>query len=142
MPEHDVAQNMAREERRARRLGADAACEFCGCTTPEALTLVDRTLLEVHHVAGRAHDGLTVPVCRNCHAVLTEGQRVAGVDFAPQATTLERLAQVLRSLGAMLCLVGESLQAWADALVTFVAGLDADFPVWRGMEWARCLPML
>lgn len=111
---------------------------MCGCTTPEALTLVDRTIIERHHVAGRAHDGaLTVPVCRNCHRVLTEGQRRAGVDFAPQPTMPERLAAAFLSLGAFLCQLGEAVQAWARWVLGFLAGLDGYAPGWREQEWAR-----
>lgn len=136
--EKNAAKNMARAARRERRLGPDAACIICGTKTPEALTLVKRMMLEAHHVAGRAHDdALTVPVCLNCHRVLTEGQNAAGVDFAPQGTKLERLAAILHALGAFLCQLGESVQAWAGWLWEHIAGLDRDYPDWRGKEWAR-----
>lgn len=136
--ERNPAKNIARAARRERRLGPDAACVICGVRTPEALTLVKKSKLEAHHVAGRAHDdALTVPVCLNCHRVLTEGQNVAGVDFAPQGTLLERLVNALLAAGVFLSHLGESVQEWARRLLTFIAGLDRDYPDWRGKEWAR-----
>lgn len=136
--ERDPIKNDARAERRARRLGPDAACVMCGVATPEVLTLAERTLLERHHVAVRAHDGaLTVPVCLNCHRVLTEGQLRAGVSFAPEGTVPERLAALLLALGVFLCQLGESVLLWAERTLEFVAGLDRDYPDWRGKEWAR-----
>ncbi len=136
--EKNAAKNMAREERRARRLGPDAACIICGAKTPEALTTVERTMLEAHHVGGRAHDdALTVPVCLNCHRVLTEGQNATGVDFAPRETMLARLAAILRAVGVFLCQLGERCQAWAEWLLAFIAGLNRDYPGWKDKGWAR-----
>ena len=79
----DPIRTDARRARRVRALAPDAACVLCCVTTLEALIAADRTLLEAHHACGRANDpALTVPVCRNCHAVLTEGQRAAGASLA------------------------------------------------------------
>ena len=136
--EQDPIRTDGRAMRRERRLGADAACALCGVTTPAALTLVNRSLLEEHHAAARAHDGaLTVPVCRNCHAILTEGQLRAGVSFAPEASAPERLAAALRALGAFLCDLGARLIEWADRLAAFVAALDRACPAWRALPEAR-----
>lgn len=136
--ERNPIKNDARAERRARRLGPDAACVLCGVSTPEALTLAKSTLLEWHHVAVRAHDdAFTVPVCLNCHRILTEGQLRAGVTFAPQVTLPERLAALLLAVGIFLSQLGEIVQLWAERAVEFVAGLDHDYPEWRGKAWAR-----
>lgn len=130
--------NDARKARRARRLGPDAACVKCGVKTPEALTVVERTMLEEHHVAGRANDdALTVTLCLNCHRIATEGQNVAGVDFGPRETVLERLAAVLLAVGVFLCQLGEWLQEWARRLLNQIAGLDGYAPGWREQGWAR-----
>ncbi len=136
--ERNPAKNMARAAQRERRLGPDAACIICGVKTPEALTLVKKTMLEAHHVAGQAHDDvLTVPLCLNCHRVVTEGQMRAGVAFAPQETLPERLLQWLRSIADFLRNLSASVERFAAWLCAFIAGLDRDYPDWRGKEWAR-----
>ncbi len=78
-----------RVERRLQRLGSPhAICVLCGFDRPEALTLVRldlppdgirRRLVERHHPLGkRAAPDFTVPLCRNCHAVITEQERIVG----------------------------------------------------------------
>src|SRR4051812_43689105 len=110
-------QNDARKARRSRQLGANAACVRCGLTTQEALIPTKRSLLEAHHVAVQAHDdALTVPLCRNCHAIVTEAQRDAGVDFRPQPTILHRIAAALASLGVFFLGLGGTYQTWAGQL--------------------------
>src|SRR5262245_49744934 len=96
----DPVRSDARRARHLRKLGPDAACALCGVMTPEVLIVAKRTVLEAHHACGRAHDpDLTIPLCRNCHAVQTEGQRMAGVDFSPPSTFLHQLVAALTSLG-------------------------------------------
>ena len=110
-------QDAVRRQRRTDRLGPDAACALCGVRTPEALIVVDRSLLERHHVVGRANDGdLTVPVCRNCHAVLTEGQLAHGVPLSRPRSDRERIANGLHALGAFLPDLGKRLSEWSDNL--------------------------
>lgn len=136
--ERDPIKNDARSARRSRRLGPDAACALCGVTDPEALTLVDKTLIEWHHAGGRAHDdALTVPLCLNCHRVATEGQMRAGLDFTPQGTLPERLLHWLRSVADFLRNLAVSVEQFAAWLGAFIAGLDRDYPGWRGKGWAQ-----
>lgn len=130
--ERNPIANDRRHARRTRRLPPDAACARCGTTTPEALTLVDRSLLEAHHVVTKAHDGtLTLPLCLNCHRILTEGQARAGVTFAPQSTIPERIAAILTALSAFFADLSASLALWAASLTAFVATLDAAPIEWR-----------
>lgn len=117
--ERDPIRTDSRIARRARRLGQNMACVLCGVTDPPALVRVNRPLLEAHHVAGRANDGaLTVAVCRNCHAVLTEGQLAGGVDLRPRAdrATPEAVAAALDGLSAFFAALSLSLARWADLL--------------------------
>lgn len=101
---------------------------------------VKRRFLEAHHVCGQAHDGaLTVPVCRNCHAILTEGQHAAGVVFQAPPTILHQLASALASLFAMLHELCERGMTWADALSRLTSELDTAFPAWRDLPSARAL---
>jgi hypothetical protein len=129
----------ARRARRTRILGPDAACALCGYLTPEALIPMKRTLLEAHHVCTRDNDpDLTVPLCRNCHAEMTEAQRAAGVCFASPPTLLHQLASALASLAAMFAAIGDRFAFWAAALATLVATLDREVPAWR--SWPDAQP--
>ncbi len=130
----------ARHARRHRRFDPDAACIRCGTTTPETLAPVRRRFLEDHHVCGRANDdSLTVPVCRNCHAILTEGQQAAGVVFHAPPTLLHQLAAALASLFAMLHDLSERGMEWAHALSELITDLDTSFPAWRNLPNANAI---
>lgn len=117
--ETDPLGKALRKGRRQRRLGENPACVFCGETSPEALRRVKRKILERHHVAGIANDPqLTVVLCRNCHAKLTEGQLDHGLalDHDQDRGTLERLEQVLRGLALFFSELSIRLVGWADEL--------------------------
>ena len=132
--EQDPIQNDARRARRVAQLGERPACTLCGCPEFDALLPVKRRLLERHHLAGRNHDPhLTVALCRNCHARLTEQLRRSGADMEKQSTLLERIVAVLRAVGTALKAVGEALIQWAEKLARLAVGLDARWPEWRDM---------
>jgi hypothetical protein len=136
--EHDPIANDVRRAKRGRRLGPSAACAKCGLSDPEALVTAGRTLLELHHVVGHATDeALTVPLCRNCHAVETEGLRNVGASMAQPATLLHRIVNVLRALGEFLSSVGRKLLAWAEHLAGYIGALDTRHPSWRDMPEAQ-----
>jgi len=136
--EPNPIQNDARKARRRRQIGADAACVRCGLTNLECLIPTKRSLLEAHHVAGNAHDeALTVPLCRNCHAVLTDAQRDAGVDMLPQSTVLHRIAAALASLAVFFADLAVTCRIWASQLGLLAAGLDTAFPEWRALTVAQ-----
>jgi hypothetical protein len=96
-----------RGERRQARLGdGPHVCILCGCSDPVALIDktpdwlkhhgIPKTLFEQHHPAGRHHDPeLTVLICRNCHAVATEGHLQAGVSMRPEPNPFLRVARKL-----------------------------------------------
>lgn len=122
----------ARQAARDRRLGPEAACMRCGIANRGTLLPVSRTLLEAHHVFERANDEtLTVPLCRNCHAILTEGQRSAGLDFEAPPTLLHQLSAILTGLFLFLREVAERGLLWVDGLRALIAALDARCPAWR-----------
>lgn len=130
----------ARQAQRERRFGTDAACVRCGIATPETLVPLKRRFLEDHHACGRANDGtLTVPVCRNCHAILTERQQAAGVTFEMPATILHQVAAALASLFAFLFDLCERGIAWAHALSNLASDLDTAYPAWRELPSAKAL---
>jgi hypothetical protein len=123
--------------RRQRQLGPDAVCVICGETNPAVLLRVRRSLLEQHHLGGEANDPeLTVIVCRNHHAVVTEAGRVSGIELGRGAerSSLERLEAVLRGLADFFEMLGRALRHWAEELATTVRRLDARWPGWRCEE--------
>src|SRR5260370_38406296 len=136
---HPIA-NHRRETRRQHKLPADAACVLCGTTNPEALQLVARSLLEQHHVLGEANTPeLTVPLCRNCHAVETEGLRDLGVELrhGQQRQLPEVLVSALRALGRFFSMLGQQLLAWAEELAALIGALDREHPGWRELPEAQ-----
>jgi hypothetical protein len=115
----DSIGNDVRKLRRARRLGRGAACVVCGETNPEQLQRAAGSLLERHHLAGRANDPqLTVVLCRNHHAQLSELQRDSGLDLHenPTRPAGERTAALLRGLADLAELSAPHLRRHADAL--------------------------
>ena len=137
IPDVDPVANVARRAKRERLLGEDPACVFCGMANIDALLPMARSILEAHHVVGRANDGeLTVPVCRNCHAELTEGYRDAGVPLNRPPTLLHRIARILLAIGAMLAALGRKCTEWGTALLHFIQNLDSSLPAWRAVVGA------
>lgn len=139
-PHPNPMKTAARRARRANRFEAHAACVRCGITTLETLVPLKRRFLEDHHVCGQANDAaLTVPVCRNCHAVLTERQQAAGVTFATPPTILHQIAAALESLFAFLYELCERGMGWVAALSGLIEDLDSVYPEWRRLPHARAL---
>jgi hypothetical protein len=79
--DRDPIKTAARISKRETHLGPGPhICIYCGYSNPLGLIKPRKSLLEDHHEWGRRIDPkLTVLVCRNCHAELTEGLRRAGV---------------------------------------------------------------
>ncbi len=129
-----------RRSRTEHYFGQEAVCVRCGISEPRAMVPIHRRYLEAHHVCARANDAaLTVPVCRNCHAILTEGQRAAGVSFDPPPTLLHQLAAALRSFFSMLFELSEVGMGWARGLSALATDLDAAYPQWRELPSAQTI---
>ncbi|MBA2684043.1 MAG: hypothetical protein H0U66_06105 [Gemmatimonadaceae bacterium] len=138
IPDLDPIGIEMRRLRREEQFGACASCALCGMANIDVLTPAPRSFLESHHAVGRANDnGLTVPLCRNCHAEVTEGYRNAGVPLNLPPTFLHKLVAVLRALGAFLAILGQRLATWAEALIRLLVRLDATVPSWRSWEEAK-----
>ncbi len=130
-----AAQNAARKFRRGQSFGPDAVCFFCPYCNPIALMMIDKTLLEEHHVVGANHnDAMRVPVCRNCHAELTAGYLDHGVSMRKQKSTPERLAEVNRALEVFHRAASATHGNSATELDEHTARLDRNYPDWREME--------
>jgi hypothetical protein len=91
--------NLVREQQRLLRLGtAYRVCALCGFAHPAALLPVrqdhvEARVLEQHHPLGRkAYPDDVVILCRNCHALATEMERLPGLlSRAPSEDTLTEL---------------------------------------------------
>jgi hypothetical protein len=139
MHDHEPIQTEIRRTRRRERLGEDARCLLCGCGNPEALTVatgkIRQGVLEVHHVVGRKNESdLTVILCLNCHRVVTETARLAGVSLTRPPTVLHRIVALLRGVSAFCADLGDSCFTSATTLDDFIARLDEHVPGWRDLE--------
>lgn len=95
-PNRTALRAARRLDRLHKRLGyCPAGCIFCPYANPMFLIVVTlewlkkhkvpKSVLEEHHLWGRKHDPkLTVPVCPNCHAEITESYRQEGVRMRPE----------------------------------------------------------
>lgn len=129
-----------RKALRARRLGADEACVLCGKQSPDCLLRARRSLLEEHHLAGVATDrALLVTLCRNCHAIVTEGQRDAGLDLTRDRsrTLLDSVEAILRGAALFFALLAARLEQWAEKLNGLIGALDVGYPGWRSLQEAQ-----
>jgi len=131
----DPAANDRRQGARRKRLGRDAACVLCGARHPDML------ILERHHIALAENEpAVDVSICKNCHAVVQESLRRAGViEWEPVADTfVERQVSMLRGEADFLQLLAESRRTAADRVEAFVLRLDKEVPSWR--EWPEARP--
>lgn len=96
-----------RFETAGRRLGDYETCFCC----PEA----DPRCLELHHIAGQAHHGDLVAVCRNCHRKLSDSQRDHPNGTAP--TMLVIIGHYLLGLADFLILLAARLKEFGHALL-------------------------
>jgi hypothetical protein len=137
MLEDNLFKTQLRNDRQQERLGENPACVRCGFSKPAALTLKSRSWLEKHHVFLKANDSRTmVPLCLNCHRIVTDAAYAAGA-MHPASTCPERFQMMLRSLGSFLIVLGERLLEWAEEVAAFIRGLDANHPGWRQMPEAK-----
>ena len=138
MMEKDPIKNDARKAKREMRLGKDAKCAWCGISNLESLTLEKRSLIENHHVVGRANDAdLVIPLCRNCHGVATEKSRQTGVSMKKPETVLHKTINVLRALGAFFSHLAQKCCEWASELSAFILALDKKHPDWAVIPEAQ-----
>jgi hypothetical protein len=134
-PDPDPIGSDARRNRQVRRLPPEPACALCGESEIAVLKShnVKRSLLEEHHVGGRANDDEVVAVlCRNCHANATALQLdVGAIPPGTRASCLDAMELALRSLGTFFELVADACYRWAAQLGQVIAALDEHLPTWR-----------
>jgi len=84
-----------RKQQALERLGKNKPqCVLCGFDNPLAL--------ELHHIAGRAYDAETVPVCRNCHRLLSDAQKDQPPSGALPTSDLKCIAHFIAGLALLL----------------------------------------
>lgn len=137
MIERDPIGNDSRRRRQAAKLRPDPACLFCLERDPDCLRSVKKTLLDGHHVAGKANDAETVvTLCRNCHAKVTAGMLRAGMQLWRDdgRSTPEKAAQFLFGLGLLFGMLMAACESWGTRLQAHVAQLDEKLPEWRQLS--------
>lgn len=99
-----------RRQNRLERLGtSEPRCGICGES--------DDRVHELHHVAGRKHDDLTVIHCRNCHRKVSDDQ-LDHPAFDPNADpVLANIGHFLMGLADMLRIIIGKLQEFGEALI-------------------------
>jgi CRISPR/Cas system-associated protein Cas10 (large subunit of type III CRISPR-Cas system) len=94
--------------RRLSRREEQDRCTICGRKLP----------IEMHHVAGRNFDAeLTGPLCKACHAQVTENLRRANVDMRYTPDSVERVRRSLKATAVFLRMLAEALWRWAESLL-------------------------
>jgi len=129
----------ARRAARRRKLPADAACVYCGERNPKMLVTASRSLLDRHHLGGKANDpGLIAVLCLNHHALNTAAQLDAGVEFGDDLTRTmpERLVSVLDGMAVFFALLAEHCALWAQRLADLIVAWDGLNPAWRELPQA------
>lgn len=100
---NDEFERERRKQKRLEQLGSDDPhCGMCGHSDWQAL--------ELHHVAGQKYDESTVPLCRNCHRIVSDDQYDHPA-FDPDTD-------------AMLVNIGHFMLGLADMLRRIVAKLN------------------
>jgi len=107
-------------------------------TNPALVETVRRILLERHHVLGRAnHPQLTIILCRNHHAIVTEFQRRGAVPTTLQTNPVDRQIASLGNVSALLQGMLDAVEESRTELEEFRAFLDASLSDWPDLwkEW-------
>jgi hypothetical protein len=122
----DVLKTAARKLGRQNRLGdGPKVCFRCGYADPLALIpvkkewiqlhkpVLPRTLFEKDHLVGRNHDpDFIFPICRNCHAEVTELRRQARISMQFEPDEHEREVLRLEALAFLHKDIAAALTRW------------------------------
>jgi hypothetical protein len=100
----------SRKQRAIRRLGSEnPACCHCGFS--------DWRALQLHHAAGRVHDGITVILCANCHAILSDAQGDHPPITDDTPTMLDRIGRLLVNLADFFGRLGAKMKEFGEFLI-------------------------
>lgn len=103
-------------ERLAEIIKHGGYCRLCGYS--EEPSLLEETILEDHHIAGRKNDPMTVYVCPTCHKKLSISQyswdkRWMGFRNTPRIIR----AIMLRGISDLLFLIAKKLRELSDGML-------------------------
>jgi len=71
----------------------------------------DASVIEMHHVYGRSNSDEMIPLCKNCHAKVTNEQnKLPRKVRSGNASPDDRLRFILVSIGALLEMIGKQLR--------------------------------
>jgi hypothetical protein len=101
-----------------------AVCLFCGCAEPMLLRPITKKFFkkhqrffEEHHVFGWMLDsGTILALCFNCHALVTEGLRQAGVEMKRETNPVKFAQMIFRALSVHLRILSDACWKFANLL--------------------------
>jgi hypothetical protein len=104
--------------------GEQPVCLFCGCSEPMLLGTITkkffkkhRRFFEEHHVFGWMLDADTIlALCFNCHALVTEGLRQAGVEMRRETNLIKFAEVILRTLSVHLRVLSDACWKFSNLL--------------------------
>lgn len=101
--------NALRRSKREQRIPPDARCLICGTAEPVCLINIDRRFLEKHHLYGCVNDPTAIVwLCRNHHALATEGLLAAGVNMSYEPDPVQREILMLKAEATFFRQLAES----------------------------------
>jgi hypothetical protein len=114
MPDYEV-----RKQRALRRLRSDnPACCHCGHS--------DWRSLQLHHIAGKVYDPMTVIVCANCHAALSDLQGDHPTQIGDAPSMLECIGRLLINLADFFGQLAPQLKEFGHYLLESERQIAAD----------------
>jgi hypothetical protein len=109
-----VPDRETRELQAKRRLGtASPACSHCGYS--------DWRALQLHHAMGQANDGMTVILCANCHATLTDAQRDHPPCKGDPPSMFDRIGRLLVNLSDFFAELAIKLKEFGKFLLNLAS---------------------
>jgi hypothetical protein len=103
-----IDENPIRTARRQSRRHEQDRCLLCGRKG---------VLIEQDHTAGQNHDPLLKgPICRACHAAVTELRLRADADMRRQRNPIKRVKCALKATAVFLHMLADAVRRWAELL--------------------------
>ena len=86
-------------------------CNVCGF-------IEEPLIIQNHHIAGKNNDYFTIPVCPNCHTILSLDQRTWDEDWIKKNNTPRKImAFMLRGISDILKLISSILKKYSDEML-------------------------
>lgn len=116
---HPLRAARRKMQRLQRFVSDNPMCLYCGCSDPMLLRPVTKSFLEDHHIFGRVHDPVsTVALCFNCHALVTENLKQAGVGMKPEPNPMKFARIIFRALAVHFRVLSDACWRFAKMFET------------------------